>query len=68
MIDSIRPTYATIVTGVSVASQGAVWSDAIRGWASAVTVVVGVPTSILMLIYWVIKVRRTINQGGANRL
>jgi hypothetical protein len=36
----------------------AVWQEAIKGWAAFVTVLISVPTAIVVLFYWLFKLRR----------
>lgn len=53
-------TKPTFMTGLGVVSAGgniAVWMDVIKGWAAFATVLIGVPTAILILCYWAIKTR-----------
>jgi len=57
LVDSIKPTLATVVGLVAGGGNAAVWLDAIKGWAAVITIILGAPTALLILIYWVLKVR-----------
>lgn len=46
------------VTGITFFANVQVWMDNVKGWAAVVTVVLGVPTAILILTYWALKVRK----------
>jgi len=58
VFDNVKPTMATLLGASAVGSNALVLMDQIRGIAAAVTVCLGVPTAILVLIYWAIKVWR----------
>ena len=62
-INNVKPTVATGMSAVAVSSNTLVLLDQIKGVAAAVTVIIGVPTAILVLIYWVVKVRRQIRDN-----
>lgn len=52
----------TILAATAISSNAAVWMDYIKGWAAVATVVLGVPTSILILTYWFLKVRHELRE------
>ena len=57
IVDSIKPTMATVAGLIAGGGNAAVWLDAIKGWAAVLTVILGAPTAFLILIYWILKVR-----------
>lgn len=66
-IGAVKPVFATAVSGLPIAASASVWMDVIKGWAAFATVLLGVPTAILVIIYWGLKVRaawRNRNQKG----
>lgn len=56
--NSLRPSIATVVTAAGTVGNVAVWQEAIKGWAAFVTVLISVPTAIVVLFYWLFKLRR----------
>lgn len=56
-IESIRPMFVTLISALTISGNAAVWLDAIKGWAAVFTVALGAPTAVLVLVYWVLKVR-----------
>ena len=56
--NSIRPSLATVVTTAGAVGNLAVWQEAIKGWAAFATVLISVPTAIVVLVYWLFKLRR----------
>lgn len=57
LMADMRPSAASVATVVSAGSQAAVLAEIVRGWAALATVLLGVPTAALMLIYWFFKVK-----------
>lgn len=62
-ISSIRTVFATITTVVTTGANVAVWRDLIQGWAAAITIVIGAPTALLILVYWYLKVRKAFKEA-----
>lgn len=62
-IESINPVRATMVSGLPVLGHVLVWLEAIKGPAAAITVLLGVPTGILVIIYWAVKIRNEVRDG-----
>jgi len=60
-VDHIRPSFATLFSVATVGSQAAVWNGYIRDWAALITIILGVPTAALALIYWYIKVKHLLS-------
>ncbi len=58
LLDSTKPTFATLAGVLAYGGNAAVWLDAIKGWAAVITVILGAPTALLVLIYWFMKVKR----------
>jgi len=56
--NAVRPSFAALLATVSTVGNVAVWQDVVRGWSSLIVVVLGVPTALAMLIYWLFKVRK----------
>jgi len=56
-IGAVKPVFATAFSGLPIVASASVWMDAIRGWAAFATVLLGVPTAMLIIIYWGLKVR-----------
>lgn len=56
--DGLKPSLATVLAAGTAAANVAVWQDTIKGWASLITVIISVPTAIVILIYWLFKMRR----------
>jgi len=67
-IESINPVRATLFSGVPILGNVLVWLEAIKGPAAAITVILGVPTGILVLIYWAVKIRNEIRAGKSQAL
>lgn len=59
-IDNVKPTVATGIGATAVGSNAMVMMDQIKGVAAFATVILGVPTAALVLIYWAVKVWRLI--------
>lgn len=59
----MRPSSATFLGATAVGSNALVLMDQIKGVAAFATVIMGVPTAALLLIYWSVKVWRQIRQG-----
>ncbi len=51
------PALATFLGGVNILASVAVWTESVKGWAALITVILGVPTSICILLYWVLKLK-----------
>jgi hypothetical protein len=58
----IRPMWAVMLSTASSAANAITWLDHVKGWAAAATVIIGVPTAVLMLVYWILKVRHELNR------
>ena len=56
-IIEVKPTIATFIGLIAGGSNAAVWLDAIKGWAAVITVILGAPTALMIMVYWVLKVR-----------
>lgn len=56
-LTEMRPSIASFISTLAIGGPAAVWMDVIKGWAAFFTVLLGVPTAILILIYWALKVR-----------
>lgn len=54
----IKPAVATAGAAVTVAGEAAVWQNVIQGWAALITVVIGVPTALIILSYWLLRLRK----------
>lgn len=63
-IESINPVRATLFSGVPILGNVLVWLEAIKGPAAAITVLLGVPTGILVIIYWAVKIRNEVKMGS----
>lgn len=59
-IDNVKPTVATAIGGAAVGSNALVLMEQIKGIAALATVILGVPTAALVLIYWAVKVYRLV--------
>lgn len=59
----MRPSAATFIGATAVGSNALVLMDQIKGIAAFATVIMGVPTAALILLYWAVKVWRQIRQG-----
>lgn len=59
-IDNVKPTVATAIGATAVGSNALVLMEQIKGIAAFATVILGVPTAALVLIYWAVKVWRLI--------
>ena len=57
-ITALKPSIATSLSGVWGIAQVAVWRQDIQDWAALIITVLGVPTGIFILVYWVLKVRQ----------
>lgn len=57
-ISELKPTLVATATGINIFANVQVFLDNVKGWSAVVTVVLGVPTAILILAYWVLKVRK----------
>ena len=62
-IDNVKPTVATAIGATAVGSNALVLLEQIKGYAALVTVLLGVPTAALVLIYWAVKVWRQIRDN-----
>jgi hypothetical protein len=63
----LNPKIAGTLGMVAGTANSLVWTDAIKGWAATATVLIGVPTAALMLVYWALKVRsewKSSNKGA----
>lgn len=58
ILESFKPTVVTTFGAMAVGSNTLVLMEHIKGIAATVTVALGVPTALLVLIYWALKVRR----------
>lgn len=58
ILESMKPTVVNAVGAMAVGSNTLVLMEHIKGIAATITVALGVPTALLVLIYWVLKVRR----------
>ena len=56
-ISGTKPTIATALSGVNTVALLEVWRDSIQEWAAVFTLLLGVPTAVLILCYWGIKVK-----------
>lgn len=56
-IGAVKPVFATAISGLPIAASASVWMEVIKGWAAFATVLLGVPTAMLVIIYWALKVR-----------
>lgn len=56
-MDNMSPKFATFLASVNLFANVSVWMEAIKGWAAVFTVLLGVPTAILIMVYWALKVR-----------
>lgn len=56
--DQVKPALATVAAATSTTAQVAVITDVIQGWAAVITVVIGIPTAIMIMLYWGLKVRK----------
>jgi hypothetical protein len=63
LVESMRPSAATFIGATAVGSNALVLMDQIKGAAAFLTVILGVPTAALILIYWAVKVWRLIRHG-----
>lgn len=54
----MKPATLTVLGGVNIIAQMQVWMDNLKGWAALITVLIGVPTGILIFIYWALKVQQ----------
>lgn len=57
-MQEVKPLLATAAAAASSASQVAIWMDVIKGWAALITVVIGVPTAIMIMVYWAVKAKK----------
>lgn len=55
-VGGVSPIMATIATVITTAANSAVWLNEMKDWAATITIIVGAPTAVLLLIYWFIKV------------
>lgn len=55
-VGGLSPLWATIATVITTAANSAVWLNEMKDWAATITIIVGAPTAVLLLIYWFIKV------------
>lgn len=58
LITDIKPVLAAAIGAAATGGNLAVWMDLIKGWAAFFTVVIGAPTALLILCYWIIKVSK----------
>ncbi len=56
-IAAVKPAYATLFTSITLFADAAVWQNAIKGWAGTITILLGAPTALCLLIYWALKAR-----------
>jgi hypothetical protein len=63
LVESMRPSAATFLGATAFGSNALVLMDQIKGAAALITVVLGVPTAALILVYWGVKVYRQIRHG-----
>lgn len=64
LVDGMKPTVATGLGATAVGSNALVLMDQIKGVAAFATVILGVPTAALILIYWAVKVWRLVRKNG----
>ena len=62
-VDRASPMFATTMGATAVGSNVLVLLEQIKGYAALVTVLLGVPTAALVLIYWAVKVWRQIREN-----
>lgn len=62
-VDRASPMFATTMGATAVGSNILVLLEQIKGYAALVTVLLGVPTAALVLIYWAVKVWRQIREN-----
>jgi hypothetical protein len=56
-LSGTKPVVVTALSGVNTVALLEVWRDSIHEWAAVFTLLLGVPTAILILCYWGIKVK-----------
>jgi hypothetical protein len=53
----LKPSIASLISTLAIGGNAAVWFDAIKGWSAVLTVIIGAPTALLIMLYWAIKVK-----------
>lgn len=56
-LTAVKPTVATFISGVTIFADAAVWQEQIKGWAGTITILLGAPTALCLLAYWILKTR-----------
>jgi hypothetical protein len=54
-LTALKPTFATVITGLAGAGNLATWLELIKGWAGVAVVIISVPTAVFMMAYWGLK-------------
>lgn len=58
LVDHIKPTVVTFFGSLAIGSNFLVLLEEIKGWAAAITVILGAPTAAFMCAYWGVKAYR----------
>lgn len=62
-VDRASPMFATTLGATAVGSNVLVLLEQIKGYAAVATVLLGVPTAALVLVYWAVKVWRQLREN-----
>lgn len=60
-LERIPSPVAVVTSGAAVTNGALAWLEGVSSYAGAVATILGVPVTLMMLVYWFLKVRKALH-------